>query len=208
MPLGTAVGEARAGRRLSIAAMAAAMQGVFYWLLVHVAVRPPVPPTATPLQVTIIQAARRAKPLMLPRKNERRPAPRHRSEPREPPAPPLVRPITQTPQSAPRAPIDWRQALRAEVRSLQSPPERMSFGFPRQPPPASAAPPQFGWDQARTHRVESLPDGGMLINLNDQCAIVLYVLPIPVCKIGSIPANGGLFDHLHDPRAAGRDRLP
>jgi len=44
-----------------------------------------------------------------------------------------------------------------------------------------------------------LPDGGMLINLNDRCVIVFTPFPFPFCGLGKKPANSHLFDHLHDP---------
>ena len=40
----------------------------------------------------------------------------------------------------------------------------------------------------------------MLLNINDRCAIVIYGLIFPVCRIGRIPANGHLFDHMRDRR--------
>ncbi|HEX5458778.1 MAG TPA: hypothetical protein VFX20_02315 [Steroidobacteraceae bacterium] len=56
--------------------------------------------------------------------------------------------------------------------------------------------------------MEELPEGGLLIRLNDRCAVVLYVLPIPACKIGHIAPDGGLFDHMHDRRDDRPERLP
>jgi hypothetical protein len=58
--------------------------------------------------------------------------------------------------------------------------------------------PEFGWSHSATHRVEELPSGGLLINLNDRCAIAWVIFPFPVCRIGKIPARGDLFDHLKD----------
>ena len=48
----------------------------------------------------------------------------------------------------------------------------------------------------------------MVINLTDRCALVLYGILIPVCKIGSIPLNGHLFDHVRDRRSDGQTALP
>ena len=54
----------------------------------------------------------------------------------------------------------------------------------------------IAWDYAATHRVEALPGGVTVINLNDHCAIAfLWVLPIFGCSLGKIPARGDLFDH-------------
>ena len=64
------------------------------------------------------------------------------------------------------------------------------------PPPAA---PRFGWDYAATHRIESHPGGGLVINLSDRCAIAI-VFPIILggCKIGKIEARGDLFSHMRD----------
>jgi hypothetical protein len=83
----------------------------------------------------------------------------------------------------------------------------VSFGFPKAPTAAPAVP-KFGWYYAGTHRIEELPGGGTIINLTDRCAIVVYVLLIPVCKIGKIPANGDLFKRLHDRRDGSEGALP
>jgi hypothetical protein len=193
-----AVWDARAQRRLAAAAMAVALQGVFYWLIQHEAVGPMVQRRWPPLQATIFQAARP------------QPQPRRLAPPREASSSPAIGPITlpQTGKPSPHPPIDWRQALEGEVRArdFARPRHTLRFGFPQLPAAASAAP-QFGWDYAPTHRVEALPEGGLLINLTDRCAVVLYVLLIPVCKIGHIAANGQLFDRLHDRRDE-PDELP
>ena len=62
---------------------------------------------------------------------------------------------------------------------------------------------EFGWDHARTHRVEAMEGGGSLLWLNDRCFVVLYgVIPFPMCGLGKTPVRGDLFDHLRDgPRA-------
>jgi hypothetical protein len=109
----------------------------------------------------------------------------------------------------PQAVIDWQQAIQDEVREQQtrSGAKTPQFGFPQRPAAVSPTP-EFGWDYARTHRVEPLPGGGMLINLTDRCALVLYGILIPVCKIGSIPVNGHLFDHMRDRRSDRQRGLP
>jgi len=59
--------------------------------------------------------------------------------------------------------------------------------------------PEFHWDHASTHRVEPLPGGGTLINLNDSCVVVVFVImPIAACRLGKIPARGDLFEHMRD----------
>lgn len=120
-----------------------------------------------------------------------------------------VQPITlpHAVESATRPPSDWLRAMQGAVRAAESrePAGRLRFGFPRQPEPAAAVP-EFGWDYASTHRLEALPQGGMLINLNDHCALVLYGFLFPVCRIGRIPANGHLFDHMRAGRAGEPER--
>ena len=62
--------------------------------------------------------------------------------------------------------------------------------------------PEFGWDHARTHRVEPLEGGGSLLWINDRCFIVMAgLIPFPMCGIGKIPVRGDLFDHMRDPQA-------
>lgn len=59
--------------------------------------------------------------------------------------------------------------------------------------------PEFHWYHAGTHRVEPLEGGGTLINLNDNCVLVVIgVIPFPTCKLGRIRARGDLFEHMRD----------
>jgi hypothetical protein len=64
--------------------------------------------------------------------------------------------------------------------------------------------PEFGWDHARTHRVEALEGGGgSLLWINDRCFIVMAgLIPYPMCGVGKIPVRGDLFDQMPD-RTAG-----
>jgi hypothetical protein len=64
--------------------------------------------------------------------------------------------------------------------------------FPTQP----QKPAQFAWDYAATHRVETLPQGGLLIHINDNCVLLIFPLPFVACGIGKRPANGDLFKPL------------
>lgn len=67
--------------------------------------------------------------------------------------------------------------------------------------------PGSAWDYAATHRVEALPGGVTVINLNDHCAIAfLWVLPMFGCSLGKIPARGDLFDHMHEEAESGAAR--
>jgi hypothetical protein len=60
--------------------------------------------------------------------------------------------------------------------------------------------PEFGWDHARTHRVEALEGGGgSLLWINDRCFIVMAgLIPYPMCGVGKIPVRGDLFDQMPD----------
>jgi hypothetical protein len=149
-----------------------------------------------------------------------------RSEPREPapamtlrapsPAKPVAKqesperaPLPETPMPA-TAPvtIDWaKEAERAAARSIEAEEEarrRASGLIPGLGPNigtavARPAPHEFGWDHAHIHRVEQIPDGGLIVNLNDRCAIVIkFPWLLGGCKLGKIEARGDLFSHMHD----------
>lgn len=211
MPLATAASDARARRRVTAAVLTAALQAIFYWLILREAVEPTALPRSTPFEVTILQTARRFKPVMLRRKRVR---PLRRTGQGREVAPRTevteAIPSPQPPQPASHAPIDWRRAIRGEVRAEESESRagKLPFGFPQRP--ASAPPPsEFGWDYAHTHRLEPLPQGGILVNLNDRCALVIYgFLILPGCRIGRIPANGHLFDHMRNSRNSDFGGLP
>jgi hypothetical protein len=47
--------------------------------------------------------------------------------------------------------------------------------------------------------VESLPQGGLLVHVNDNCVLLLFPLPFVGCAIGKIKTNGNLFEHMRDP---------
>jgi hypothetical protein len=70
--------------------------------------------------------------------------------------------------------------------------------------------PEFHWDYAHTHRIEPLPGGGLIIAINDNCAVVVYVFPMPFCKLGKIKPRGDLFNHLEDAPKYGdwKDKAP
>jgi hypothetical protein len=51
--------------------------------------------------------------------------------------------------------------------------------------------------------VEPLPDGGFVLNITDRCAIVVLLIPLPFCRIGTIPVRGDLFQHMHEPAQPG-----
>jgi hypothetical protein len=109
-----------------------------------------------------------------------------------------VEPEAITPAAVP----DWRREaeiaathqLEAGERDRQGPSPLASHAFPEAPSPA----PKFQWDYAATHRVEGLPEGGFLININDRCVVAVLVMMMPLCRLGKIPARGDLFQHLDD----------
>lgn len=98
-------------------------------------------------------------------------------------------------------PADWvgelrRSAAAAALNEFAQKPK--DFGFPHSSPAPTETPPQFGWDHTATHRVESLPEGGLLVHLNDNCVLVLFPFPFAGCGIGKRKANGDLFEHVHE----------
>jgi hypothetical protein len=109
---------------------------------------------------------------------------------------------------SPPAPIDWNSeaglAIRRHAESAMAIPPRaldkhgagadLNGGLG----PDRKQQPQFGWDHSHTHRIETIEGGGILIWLNDRCALVLFPLPFGGCGIGKIPVRGDLFDHMHD----------
>lgn len=210
----TAPLEARLGRRAAAAAVAAALQAIFYSLMVHEALEPTALQRSMPLAVTIFEVPRLASPTTtLPRQRPSRLLLPHLAIAKSRPLlrPPPARPITPTTaaEASAHPPVDWQQAAQREARELasRSHTRKMQFGFPQMP--ESAPPrPQFGWDYAHTHRVEPLPGGGTIINLTNRCALVVYAIPIPVCKIGHIPVNDHLFDDMRDRRNDPRGELP
>jgi hypothetical protein len=106
--------------------------------------------------------------------------------------------------------VDWdAELLRASraAADAQSTTARKDFGFPMRSPTMRDCP-QFDWDYARTHRVESFPEGGMIIHLNDNCVLVLNPFPFPLCSPLKRKANGELFKHMRDPDKPGEADIP
>lgn len=134
-------------------------------------------------------------------------------EPRLLPAP--IRPAAPLPITPPPSPIapseqptpptiDWHEQAQAAAARQAEELNRPGAGpgaAPSQPANPTKPKPEFGWDHARTHRVEAIEGGGVLVWLNDRCAVVITLLAMPVCKIGKIPARGDLFDHMADTEA-------
>jgi hypothetical protein len=132
--------------------------------------------------------------LPIPRQTATRPA-RASATPAEPTQPSTSAPDEST---AITPQIDWyANGSRAAQRAATEPATR-EFGFPKR---ATAAREKkaFGWDKTHTERVTALPEGGMLIRLSDNCAIVLAPLPFGGCTIGKRQARGDLFDEMKAP---------
>lgn len=124
--------------------------------------------------------------------------------PPEPPTP-------ETPSASPR--IDWaREAELSASRQLQNDDEARRLAAPfthdfgAQGPVRAA--PQFRWDHAHTNRIEPLETGGMLIWLNERCAVAVAGAVFPVCMIGKISARGDLFEHMKDAPVLGEAPRP
>jgi hypothetical protein len=108
-------------------------------------------------------------------------------------------------------PIDWASELSRAARdaasdTLTQKPRDFGFPYPSSAPDAKSA--QFGWDYVATHRVESIPEGGLLLHLNENCVLVLFPLPFVGCGIGKKKANGDLFKNMNDPSQAYRSIEP
>jgi hypothetical protein len=111
-------------------------------------------------------------------------------------------PVPTTKEDSSRHPLpDWTEELHlaaSDAIAKQLEQKRHEFDFAHVYPKAPAIPAQFAWNYAATHRVESLPQGGILIHLGDNCVLVLMPLPIVGCAIGKSPANGELFEHMSE----------
>lgn len=119
----------------------------------------------------------------------------------KPPPIPGVRPQESENNAIP-PPTDWAAEMSRVVNDAVS--EKLAqkprdFGFPHSPSVPDSKTPQFGWDYAATHRIEGIPEGGLLLHLNDNCVLILFPLPFAGCGIGTRKANGDLFEHMHDP---------
>jgi hypothetical protein len=96
---------------------------------------------------------------------------------------------------------DWTEELhRAAKHALANELEqkRHELDFAHSFPAPIKKPPQFAWDHAATHRIEAIPEGGILLHLSENCVFILFPLPFAGCGIGKRPVNGDLFEHRHD----------
>ncbi len=105
--------------------------------------------------------------------------------------------------------IAANNAVENEERKRQKPSPLAPHDFSGvKPGSTDDSKPQFWWSHAATHRVEEIPMGGLLINVNDRCVIAWMILPMIGCRIGKIPARGDLLDHMKDTPALGAPDLP
>jgi hypothetical protein len=96
---------------------------------------------------------------------------------------------------------DWTEELKLAAKDAlanELERKRHEFDFAHAFPTPPKRPPQFAWNYAATHRIEALPEGGMLIHLSDSCVLLLFPLPLVGCGIGKQPANGSLFEHMYE----------
>ena len=195
----TAVADhALRGERLAAAAIVAALHLAVCWLLLSA-----MPPLAirqwsAPVELVYIQPP--ATPLQSASPRSERAHRPHLPHPSHPAA------IARPQNSAIHPPTDWAGELAREAREAESRPrsrQPRDFGVPHGAVAPAPKVSEFPWDRARTHRVESIPGGGLLIHLNDRCLIVLMPFPWPICKIGKLKVDGDLFKPLHAPGRAG-----
>lgn len=183
-----------AGRSLAIVALA----GVHLLVLLQLFnVRPPVRSDASDgLAVRFIPAPAPPPPIPTPLQPARTRPAHSAPSPATPTTQATIAPPEPTPPVAPL--IDWRaEAQRAAaavgVQSL----EPRSFG-PRAEAPTSPKPKPFGWDRTHTERVQALPEGGILIRLSENCAMVIAPFPLAGCSLGKRQARGDLFDGMKE----------
>jgi len=142
----------------------------------------PTPPVAA-------RAARRAAPVT---------APTVSSAPEPKPDSSSITP-TPVPDWRAEAGIAANNVLEAQRRKREHPSVLEPHDFSEVTPGSTdTSKPEFGWNHARTHRIEGSP-GALVVNINDRCAVaLLLIFPFPMCKIGKMPANGRLFEHMYD----------
>jgi hypothetical protein len=192
--------------RVSILVVVAILHIAVYWLLSST-VPARMPGHQQPLQLLLIKSPSHES--AAPTAGNR---PRHQAlKPRRAPAADDALTLMAPDEQSSSAPIDWNAELdrAAKSASLGEPSQaQRDFGFPHAAPSAPAKPAEFGWDRIHAHRIEAVPGGGLAIHLNDHCVFLLLPLPFLGCSIGSKPANGELFDHMHDEPHIGPSSVP
>ena len=96
---------------------------------------------------------------------------------------------------------DWTQELHLAAKNAltkELAQKRHELDFAHAYPTPLKKPPQFAWNYAATHRIEAIPEGGILIHLSENCVFILFPLPFAGCALGKRQVNGDLFEHLHD----------
>jgi hypothetical protein len=195
----------RIARRAIVVALVSTAHLGLYWLLSSGVFRASGPSNASRLAVFLIMPDDRRREITA---GERVP-PRSGAivTPRVRPAIPGADPILEAPNPSSRdngARVDWNaEAARAAEDAARGPAFTRSFGMPETSNAKPQAHEEFGWSHAHTHRVEPLSDGGFVLNITDRCAIVVVLLPMPFCRIGTIPVRGDLFERMHDPARPG-----
>jgi hypothetical protein len=113
--------------------------------------------------------------------------------------------ITSSEIEAPPPPtIDWaEEAKLAASRQIDSLEQSRNRGAGNAAPRINLETrprpkPEFGWARAQPGKIEPLPEGGMLIWINERCALVINGGLLPICKLHKTPARGDLFEHMHD----------
>lgn len=121
-------------------------------------------------------------------------------------APAIETPAPPAP-AAPGTAIDWAaEASTSATRQVEADEQRARQARALLPGTggmfaARAKRPQFHWNHAHTHRIEPQPGLATVIHLNDQCAVVLFLI-FPFaggCALEKPPVRGDLFEHMHDP---------
>jgi hypothetical protein len=194
--------SSRARRVLALTGVVTLHAGALLVLLAETRTRLVPAATETPALLVMLLSALEPRRATQPRSGRSTPSQRKRAAgvPAGPEAP------AAGVSSAPRAAIDWlaaaadaagRQVDDNEQRARQARALAPASSMFAPPPPKH---PGFHWNYARTHRIEPVPGLGTIIHLNDQCALLLFVIvPMIGCALEKAPARGDLFDHMHDP---------
>lgn len=115
------------------------------------------------------------------------------------PVSPTPIPGTNEENNAIRPTPDWNTELQLAAKNVlakELEKKKHETDFTHQFPTQPTKPPQFAWNYAATHRVEALPQGGLVVHINDNCVLLIFPLPLLGCAIGKRPANGDLFKPL------------
>ena len=203
--------ERRAARLLRpailalVAALHAALLVIAARWQTRIAVRTEESLVFLPLPAHVQAAGQASPPPSLPRK---KPAPTHDTQLV------VVPPRAESPPAEQKpAIVDWNAeaalTVKQQAQAAAAPQPRAldkhgaGTDFDGGLGPDQGSAPEFGWDHARTHRVEPMEGGGAILWINDRCFIVMYgMIPFPMCGIGKIPVRGDLFDHMRNPTGA------